>query len=114
MPHKRSHLEQTLAHQLHCLNINDYEEEYRFHATRRWRFDFAWPDCKLAVETEGGTFVSGRHSRGAGMRADMEKYNTAAEMGWVVLRYDAQLVKTGFASAQIERLLITLREWAPG
>ena len=61
--------------------------EHRFHPVRRWRFDFAWPEKRLAVEVEGGVFVQGRHARGAGIRADIEKYNAAVLMGWRVLRY---------------------------
>ena len=64
------------------------DTEHRFHPKRRWRFDFAFPDRKIALEVEGGVFakVQGRHSRGAGYRADLEKYNTAAVMGWIVIR----------------------------
>ncbi len=61
-------------------------EEFRFHGVRKWRFDYSWPTHKLALEVEGGVFAKGRHSRGAGFRADLEKYNTAAAMGWRVLR----------------------------
>ena len=32
--------------------------EYKFHPTRRWRFDLAWPDKKVAVEVQGGIFVA--------------------------------------------------------
>lgn len=60
--------------------------EYRFHPVRRWRFDFAFPEYKIALEVDGGIWVRGRHNRGAGMQADMEKFNTAAGMGWRVLR----------------------------
>lgn len=60
--------------------------EYRFDAKRRWRFDYAWPDRLLALEVEGGIWTRGRHVRGAGYRADMEKYNAAALAGWRVLR----------------------------
>lgn len=60
--------------------------EYRFHASRRWRFDFAWPDHGVALEVEGGVFVGGRHGRGPGFVRDMEKYNHAAAMGWLIIR----------------------------
>jgi len=60
--------------------------EYMFHPTRKWRFDFCWPDYMVALEVEGGCFVRGRHSRGAGMRKDMEKYNEANILQWHVLR----------------------------
>ena len=61
--------------------------EYRFHPTRRWRFDYAWPDLKLAVEYEGGTWSGGRHTRALGYAKDCEKYNEAALLGWKVFRY---------------------------
>ncbi len=61
--------------------------EHRFYGPRRWRFDFANPDKKLAVEIEGGIFSRGRHTRGAGYLKDLEKYNRAAILGWAVLRY---------------------------
>lgn len=64
--------------------------EYRFHATRRWRFDFAWPLFLVAVEVEGGIWTQGRHTRGPGVLADMEKYNAAAIIGWRILRYSPQ------------------------
>ncbi|HUU23465.1 MAG TPA: DUF559 domain-containing protein [Phycisphaerae bacterium] len=61
--------------------------QHRFAPPRRWRFDFAWPAQKVAVEIEGGTFVRGRHTRGAGFQGDCEKYNAAVSLGWRVLRY---------------------------
>jgi very-short-patch-repair endonuclease len=61
--------------------------EHRFHPTRRWRIDFAWPNIKLAVELEGAVWTKGRHTRGYGFVGDMEKYNNLTEMGWHLLRY---------------------------
>ena len=63
------------------------EREYRFHPTRRWRFDFADPETKVAVEIDGGAFIGGRHTRGVGFVKDQEKLNTATSMGWRVFRY---------------------------
>lgn len=68
--------------------------EYKFHPLRRWRADYCWPIHKIIVEIDGGLFVQGRHSRGAGMLADFEKLNAAALLGYAVLRY---------APAQIRR-----------
>lgn len=61
-------------------------KELRFCEDRRWRFDYALPDFKVALEVEGGIFVHGRHTRPEGFYRDMEKYNTAATLGWVVVR----------------------------
>jgi len=59
--------------------------ELRFHAIRKWRFDLAWPDKKVALEVQGGIFTGGRHNRGAAMLKEWEKLNTAAGMGWRLL-----------------------------
>jgi len=71
------------------------EAEYRFDASRRWRFDFAWPDRRLAVEQEGGIWTNGRHTRGRGYLADLEKYNAATLAGWRVLRFTPEQINAG-------------------
>jgi hypothetical protein len=68
------------------------EREYKFHHTRKWRFDFAFVEKKLAVEIEGGIYISGRHTRCTGFMKDLEKYNAAALLGWRLLRYTPQHV----------------------
>ncbi|APS51736.1 hypothetical protein AVI51_13345 [Piscirickettsia salmonis] len=95
------------AFELHCRleKITLPEQEYRFHKTRKWRFDFAWPDLKIAVEVEGGTYSQGRHTRGKGFEADCEKYNTATESGWLVFRYSTQQVSQYIAIRQLKRVL---------
>ena len=65
--------------------------EYRFHPVRKWRFDFAFPDQKVAVEMEGLLpGAGGRHQRITGYRADTKKYNAATCLGWRILRYAPQ------------------------
>lgn len=83
------------------------ETEYRFDNTRRWRFDFAFVDSKVAVEIEGGIFTQGRHNRAAGYAADCEKYNAAIEAGWRVLRYTGDMVQTDPETVinQVKRLV---------
>lgn len=73
--------------------------EWMFASPRRWRFDFAWPksERKIAVEIEGGTWIQGRHNRGSSIEKDLEKYNTAALLGWTVLRFTTAMVKSGAA-----------------
>lgn len=61
-------------------------KEYKFHPTRRWRFDYAIPDHKIALEVEGGVWTGGRHTSPKGFLNDIEKYNTATLMGWRVFR----------------------------
>lgn len=79
--------------------------EYRFAPPRRWRLDFAWPERKLALEVEGGIWIRGRHSRGAGMSADMEKYAELAILGWRLLRVTPKQVSNGEAVNLVARAL---------
>jgi very-short-patch-repair endonuclease len=60
--------------------------ELRFHTSREWRFDFAWPERRVALEVDGGVWTQGRHTRGAGWTKDTEKLNAAVAAGWRVLR----------------------------
>jgi very-short-patch-repair endonuclease len=58
-----------------------FQREWRFHPTRKWRFDFAWPEYKIALECQG----LGRHQRFKGYQGDCEKQSAAATLGWKVL-----------------------------
>ncbi|PPL04930.1 endonuclease domain-containing protein [Parapedobacter indicus] len=64
----------------------DIVKEHRFHPVRRFRFDYAILEYKIAIEQEGGIWSNGRHTRGAGYKRDMEKYSLAAVDGWIVIR----------------------------
>jgi len=71
------------------------DKEYKFCQSRKWRFDYAFPREKIAVEVEGGVWIRGRHNSPRGYINDMEKYNTAAILGWRVLRFTPdQLIKS--------------------
>jgi very-short-patch-repair endonuclease len=59
--------------------------ELRFHPTRGWRFDFAWPESRVALEVDGA-IGWGRHTRPGGWHKDTEKLNAAVAQGWRVLR----------------------------
>ena len=78
-----------------CKNV----AEWSFHPDRKWRFDYALPDLKIAIEVDGGVFTGGRHSGGVGQVKDMEKCNHAASLGWLVFHiipdemYDLQFRK---------------------
>lgn len=91
-----SKLEQQLEAQMTNRGMV-FEREYRWHATRRWRADFAFPARKIMVEVEGGIWSGGRHTRGAGFQADCEKYNYAMLHGWRVLRVTGEHIKSNVA-----------------
>lgn len=90
-------------------------KQFRFAPPRLYRFDFSWPESRVAVEIDGGT--QGRplacHACGAtvrarnidgslgrvmmvphashgsadGIQSGCEKNNLAVRMGWVIFRY---------------------------
>ena len=68
--------------------------EFKFWETRKWRFDWCWPDHKVALEIEGGVWTRGRHTRGSGFIKDMEKYNAAASLGYRVFRCTPNAIHT--------------------
>lgn len=86
-------------------DLPDPEEEFRFHPTRRWRWDYCWPERMLAVEVDGGLFIQGRHSQGAGRERDLEKHAEGIAMGWRVLVVSPRMVNDGRLLAWLERLL---------
>lgn len=100
-----STLERDMGYFLNDAGIVDYQLEWRFHTTRRWRFDFAWPDKMLALEVEGGTWINGAHTRGRHYESDCVKYNEAALAGWRVIRATSDMVHDGRALSFIQRAL---------
>ncbi|HHL1990351.1 TPA: DUF559 domain-containing protein [Acinetobacter baumannii] len=82
-----------------------FEQEYKFHPERKWRADFLITGTKILVEVEGGIWSGGRHTRGKGYIGDMEKYNSAAMLGFTILRFSTEQVKAGLAIKQIEQLV---------
>lgn len=70
--------------------------EYRFDSIRKWRFDYANEDLKLAIECEGGIWRKGggAHSRPKAIFRDMEKYTAASLQGWTIIRRTPQQLLT--------------------
>jgi very-short-patch-repair endonuclease len=101
---RSSALEAQLALQIHAARLPMPEREVRFHPTRRWRFDFAWPELKIAVEAEGGTWVNGAHGRGKHFESDAEKYNAATLAGWRVFRFTTDMIADGRALAVLRQV----------
>jgi len=84
--------------------------EYRF-CERRFRFDWAWPEQKVALEMEGGVWTRGRHTRPQGYERDCEKYSLAAILGWRVIRVTPRMLEDGRA---LELLLLALTKTTGG
>ena len=84
--------------QLRLCGINLPVMEHRFHPSRRWRFDFAYPDKKLAIEYQGGVYMNkSGHSNVSGMERDCLKFSSAAALGWRVMPINAGMVRRGEA-----------------
>jgi len=109
--------ELTLEAQLSQAGI-PFEREYKFHPDRKWRADFfvtlivhqenprqTFDWIRLLVEIDGGAFIGGRHSRGAGVEADCEKTSAAAILGYRVLRMTPKQVEDGRGLQWIKQAL---------
>lgn len=79
--------------------------EYQFCEHREWRFDYAWPEHRVALEIEGGVWSGGRHVRGRGYVNDLTKYNTATLEGWALFRATPQQLDSGEAGAWVARYI---------
>lgn len=79
--------------------------EHRFDAKRRFRFDYAWPSYRIAVEQQGAVWTGGAHGRGTGITRDYTKLNLAQEQGWVVGQFTPTEVKSGKAAAWVLRVM---------
>lgn len=73
----------------------DPTTELLFHPKRKWRFDYAWEEQKLALEVHGGIHSGGRHTRGRGFVEDRAKMNEATLLGWTVLEVTPEHIKSG-------------------
>lgn len=96
--------EAKLARELKTLKI-EFEQEFEFHPKRKWRADFHLVGKKILVEVEGAIWSGGRHTRGKGYIGDMEKYNAATMMGFQVIRFSTDQVKSGHAIQQIVKMV---------
>ena len=100
----KSDLEDTFAFQLDALGI-DYVRQYRAIKGRKFAFDFAFPDKRLLVEINGGTYTVGAHSTGKGIARDYEKNNLAQLAGWRCLAFDGKAVRSGEAVEVVRKAL---------
>ena len=79
--------------------------EHKFCPTRRWRFDYAFIESRVAVECEGGVWIGGRHTSGSGFVKDCEKYSEAAALGWRIIRVQPKDLLTSATIELIRRAI---------
>lgn len=103
----KEELETYLAYAPGALGLTwTLEREYRFHPTRKWRFDWCWPEGRIAVEFDGIMHRTVGHNSLAGILRDAEKINEAQRLGWRVFRANAKNVGDGTFVALIENVLV--------
>lgn len=104
-PQKQNNPCGVLVSQLKMAGLLSPLTEHRFHSQRKWRFDLAWPELRLAVEVHGGVYSQGRHVQGEGFTNDREKMNVAQQLGWMILEVTSGQVQSGQALSWIEQAL---------
>lgn len=82
----------------------EWRAEYKIVPERKWAWDFACGELRLAVEIHGGIHIGGRHTRGAGFQRDREKMNAGIVAGWATLEFSTEDVLRGRAEK-------TIKEW---
>ena len=104
---KEDNPEAVLAGQIAVAVPPKPEREYKAIPGENYRFDFAWPDHKVLVEVQGGTWMKGKsgHTSGRGIERDTRKLNLAVLAGWRVLQVTTKQVKCGEALSWIMEIL---------
>lgn len=85
----KSKLVSEVLRQIELAGLPKPVEEYRFHPTRKWRLDLAYPLTKppLGIEIHGGIWLpqhggKGRHTTAKGFMEDCVKRNELGRLGW--------------------------------
>lgn len=74
---------------------------------RLWRSDIAWPDVRVALEIDGGTWTYGRHNRASSVLADMEKGNGYSVRNWCVFHTPWDWLKSQKKRAELLAQIVT-------
>jgi hypothetical protein len=97
-------LENLFALKWRSIDAPQLEREFKFHATRDWRFDFCHLYTKTAIEIQGGIWMRyGAHNTGSAITRDCEKSLAATLLGWTVIH----LVESQITS----ETLLTIRDF---
>lgn len=81
-----------LAAQIVEAGLPAAQREYRWHPTRKFRADLAWPERKFIAEVDGAVHrIKGKFER------DIERHNLLIREGWVYIRVTPNMVRSGEA-----------------
>jgi hypothetical protein len=90
MNSRESEVTIRLLGQFRGLGLEKPYLEHEFDPSRKYRADFAFKKKKILVEIEGwGHVTAGRFA------ADLHKYNSAASLGWRLIRLTPAMVMSG-------------------
>lgn len=96
----------ALVEQIKNAGLQGLTAEHQFMTTRKFRYDFAFVEHKVAIDYEGGIFAAeASHSSISGILRDIEKHTEAQLHGWIVIRCTAKTVENGQALRFIKRAL---------
>lgn len=84
-------MDEKLLQWIEELRLPFPQKEYQPGITRKFRFDYAWLDVKIAVELNGATWTKGAHSTGRGIQRDYVKLNYCQILGWLVIQFDSSM-----------------------
>ena len=115
----RERAEREFAQQVALAKLPPPVEQHRFHETRGWRLDFAWPERKLAVEVQGGIWrkykvkrkdgevvdLPGAHALPSNIERDIEKHNALTLQGWALILVTPKMIRAGEALNLVEEML---------
>lgn len=92
--------------QLKLCGLPKPKTEFKFHPTRKWRYDFYWKP-NLVADYQGGIYTKGKlgHATTKGLENDYEKHTEASLMGYTVLLITAKTVENGKALGFVSRAL---------
>lgn len=102
-----SALELRLLVRIRAYGLPEPARQFKAVPTRRWKWDFAWPQYRVLVEVQGAVWQQGRHTRGHGYGKDREKSATAQLLGFLALEFTSDQVDSGVA---VEMIAAALRQ----
>ena len=100
--------EAEMAFNLRAEGLAGFVEEHPFKGLsgkRRYRFDLAFVDEKVAIEVQGGVFSGGRHTRGKGFSDERSKSAQAQILGWKYIEVTPAMIRSGEAVDLVKRAL---------
>lgn len=102
----QSDLEAALLYYLRVGGLPAPVTQYKAVEGRRFVWDFAYPDRRLLIEVQGGTWMEkSGHNTGTGLRRDYDKNNHAVLAGWRVLYFSKDMIEDLSAIEVIRKAL---------